>query len=194
MMTDAWLTGVCGRALAIGATVLALGLVWFGVVAPAHTFFEDRAATLARREMLLRHMRQMAMSLPALREAAARHGSGDSDEGLVVPGNTDALAAARLQEQVQRMATAAGASLTTVETLPTVSTGSWRRISLRISLTAPWSVLIGLLRSIHQGPTRILVDDLHVQATLAAKPTAAEPVQASVTLYGFRSSEQSAMR
>jgi hypothetical protein len=108
----------------------------------------------------------------------------------MLDGDTDALAAAGLQERVQRIATASGASLTTVETLPGKAENGWRQISLRISLNAPWDVVVNLIRSVRQSPAAILVDDLHVKAPTAAHPTAAEPVQTSMVVYGFRQGEE----
>ena len=73
----------------------------------------------------------------------------------MLPGASDAVAAADLQERVQQMAGAAGASVTAVETLPATVAGEWHRVLVRISLTAPWPVLMDLLRAIEQSPTGI---------------------------------------
>jgi hypothetical protein len=60
---------------------------------------------------------------------------------------------------------------------------------LRISLNAPWPVLMQLMRSIEQSPTRILIDDVHFHsATIVTQPKVL-PVQASMVLYGFRPSD-----
>ena len=109
----------------------------------------------------------------------------------MLPGATDALAAAALQERVQKMSGIAGVSLSAVETLPAVQAGTWHKIPLRISLNAPWPVLINLLRALEDSPVRILVDDVHFHAaTLVARPTVL-PIQASMVLYGFRPAEGS---
>ena len=105
----------------------------------------------------------------------------------MLPGDSDAIAAADLQERVQKMAVDAGASLTAVETLPPTPTSDrWHRVTLRISLNASWPVLMELVRSIEQSPTRILIDDVHFRSpALAVRPTVV-PIQASMILYGFR--------
>jgi general secretion pathway protein M len=190
MTTGAWLTGRPGQALAAAIGLLAVALVWFGLIDPLWSWFDDRALLLEQRQTLLHRMQAMATTLPGLRAAsAAKPGQGANLTTIMLPGATDAVAAADLQERVQKMAATAGASLTAVETLPATPSGKWHRISLRISLTAPWPVLMDLLRSIQQSSTRILVDDVHFHsATLIARPTVS-PVQASMVLYGFRPAE-----
>jgi hypothetical protein len=90
------------------------------------------------------------------------------------------------------MATAAGVSLTAVETLPAAPAGSWHKVSLRISMNAPWPVLMELLRSVEQSPLRILVDDVHFHsATIINRPTVL-PIQASMVLYAFRPADPGA--
>lgn len=192
-MADEWLTGRRGQTLAAGIAVLALALVWFGVIDPMRAWFDDRSLLLEQRQALLHRMRDMAATLPALRNAsAAKAGRGSTPAAVMLPGASDAVAAADLQERIQQMAAKAGASLTAVETLPATTQGNWHKVSLRISLNAPWPVLMDLLQSIEMSPTRILVDDVHFHsATVVAHPTVM-PVQASMVLYGFRPAQAGA--
>ena len=93
---------------------------------------------------------------------------------------------------MQSVATAAGVILTAVETLPAAPAGNWRKVSLRVSLNAPWPVLMDLLRSIENAPVHVMIDDIHFHsATVVARPTTL-PVQASMVLYGFRPAEPGA--
>jgi hypothetical protein len=184
------LSGRPGQALAVGIGLLALAVIWFGIIDPARSWFVDRTELLDRRQALLHRMQQLATTLPALRAAAAGAPErGENNQAMTLPGTSDAVAAADLQERIQKMAATAGTSLTAVETLPVTTTGKWHKVSLRISTNAPWPVLVDLLRSIEQSPTRILVDDVHFHsATVVARPVVL-PVQASMVVYGFRASE-----
>jgi general secretion pathway protein M len=188
MMADAWLTGRRGQALAVGIGLLALLLVWFGMVQPARNWFSDRSALLDQRQQLLVHMRDLAATLPDLRKASTgRAGQGGQTSTILLPGDSDSVAAADLQERLQKMATDAGASLTAVETLPTVPAGAgWHKVALRISLNASWPVLMALVRSIEQSPTRILIDDVHFRSPLVVVQPTVLPIQASLVVYGFR--------
>ena len=193
MTADAWLTGRRGQALALAIGVLALALLWFWFVDPLRSWFEDRNLLLERRLALLYRMRDVAATLPRLRtESAAK--PGETSGAMLLAGTSDAVAAADLQESVQKMAAAVGANLTAVETLPATPSGKWHKVSLRISLNAPWPVLMELLRSIGQSPTRILVDDVHFHSTTGITASTIGhpvvlPVQASMVLYGFRAAE-----
>lgn len=187
MSADALPTGRLGQVLAVAIGVAAIALVWFGLIVPLHDWYSDRALLLERRQALLARMQQVAASRSSL-QTAADSKRGLSETGLL-PGTSDALAAAGLQERVQQMASAAGATLTAAETLPATTTGRWHKVPLRISLNAPWPVLIELLNAIQRSPTRIMVDDLHFHsATVVNRPTVL-PVQASMIVYSFRSAE-----
>lgn len=193
MTADPWLTGRRGRALAAGIGVLASALAWFGLVDPAWSWFRDRDALVEQRQALLHRMRGVAATLPALEAASAnKPGQADANAAIMLPGATDAVAAADLQEQVQKMAAAAGASLTAVETLPVTPSGKWHKVALRISLNAPWPVLMDLLRSIEQSPARVLIDDVHFHSAAVVSHPTALPIQASMVLYGFRQAEAGA--
>jgi hypothetical protein len=181
-------TGRRGQALAVALTLVGLLVLWFGVIDPARSWFDDRAALLDQRQELLVHMRDLAATLPAVRAASAvKPDDRSAAAATMLAGDSDAVAAADLQERVQKMAADAGASLTAVETLsPTQEPGRWHRVALRISLNASWPVLMELVRSIEQSPTRILINDVHFRSpVVVSRPTQA-PIQASMELYGFR--------
>ena len=193
MNAEVWLGGPRGRALAAGLAGLVLLLAWFGIVAPAWSWFDNRTMMLEQRQALLQRMRNVAATLPTLRAEAAKHpGQGAAAGMTMLPGASDAVAAADLQERLQKMASSAGVSLTAVETLPATPVGNWHKVSLRISLNAPWPVLMELLRSVGQSSTRILVDDVHFHSSVVVNHPAALPVQASLVLYGFRPIEPGA--
>jgi hypothetical protein len=194
MIPPAWRVGRVGQALAVGCGVLALAAIWLGAVTPLWSFYADGQAELEQRQALLARMQGLAASLPAIRAAAAsRRADGAEEAGAMLPGATDALAAAALQEAVQKMASEAGASLTAVETLPSATEAEhWHKVSLRISLNAPWPVLIGLIHAVEQAPARIFIGDVHFHSPAVVAHSATLPIQASMVLYGFRPAEPGA--
>ncbi len=187
MIAETWLVGPRGRALAASIAGLVVAVAWFGVVDPVWAWFDDRTMLLEQRQILLHRMRNAAATLPALRAASADHsGQGEADGVTMLPGASDAIAAADLQERLQKMAASAGVSLTAVETLPATPVGNWHKVSLRISLNASWPVLMDLVRSVEQSPTHILIDDVHFHSSVVVNHAAVLPIQASLVLYGFR--------
>lgn len=195
MTEQSWLVGRRGQALAVGVALLAVLMLWLGIVDPLWSWYGDRNELLEQRQALLQRMQALAASLPALRAASAdKRDEGSEAATSMLPGASDAVAAADLQERVQKMAAAAGVSLTAVETLPAeAAAGRWHKVSLRISLSASWPVLTDLMRSIEQSPTRILIDDVHFHhPVVVARPGAAAAIQASMVLSGFRPVEPGA--
>ena len=126
MISDAWLNGRRGQALAVAIGLIGIFILWFGAVDPIRGWFDDRQRLLEQRRDLLHHMQDLAASLPALRTRSAdNRDDGAATEASTLPGATDPVAAADLQERVQAMAAAAGVNLTAVETLPaTTEAGS----------------------------------------------------------------------
>ena len=154
-------TGRRGQVLAVAIAAVALLTLWFGIVLPLAVWHATRAASLERQATLAGRMEALAASLPALRRRAATLAAGPAPQTLL-EGASDAVAGAALQEQVQAMAQEAGSPLTSVETLPAEPAGAYRRIGLRVSLSAPFPSLVHLLAAIADANPRMLVDDLQV--------------------------------
>lgn len=167
-------------AVALGLTIVAA--LWLGVASPLADWYRQRDESLAQRRLVLRHMQAVASLLPALQRQAP---AARRDTALL-PGATDALAAAALQSAAQAMASASGVTLSSMETLPAQPHGAYRQIGLRLSLAAPWPALVTLLRDASTGQPRMLVDDLEVRPVPMRRPDAQAPVSASFTLLAFR--------
>lgn len=154
-------TGRPGQALALGLLGGALLLAWFAVAAPLLAWHVGRAEQLADRLLLARRLEAAAMTLPSLQAAASTAAIGNTAPALL-EGATDATTGAALQGLVQDMAARMGATLFSVETLATIPVGAYRRVGLRLSLTAPWPVLVELLQAVDQARPRMVVDDLEL--------------------------------
>jgi type II secretory pathway component PulM len=182
-------TGRKGQALALALTVLVLMLIFWGAVLPLSDWYAAQAETLSQQEALATRMARIAATLPALRAQEAAAPAAAAPVALL-QGETDAIAAANLQERLQALAAAAGTSLSSVEMLPVDRPSnepaeSDRAIRLRLMLNAPWATLIKFLDVIEAGPPLMLIDDLRlegVRLVLRDSP----PLQASLTVTGFR--------
>ena len=152
-----------GQVLAVALVVFVICVVWFAVISPLVGWYAQRARFLISRQQTAAHMEAIVASLPGLKRAAANKRTGAVVE-VLLPGNSDALAAAALQQRVQGLATAASAALSSVEVVPATKVGRYQQIGLRISMEAPYSSLIRLLTMIEQGPPRMFVDDLTIRA------------------------------
>jgi general secretion pathway protein M len=175
--------GLRGRLLALALTITLLATLALGCVQPLIGWYFDRATELDRQNALVRRMTALVAAIPDLRRqaSAARPASGE-----LLGGGSDALAGAALQNTIQNMATQAGTDLTSLETLPAEARGAYRRIALRISLSAPWPALIELLQEIEQHTPGMLLDNMQLRVSPSQARSAASPVNANFTVIGFR--------
>ena len=179
-----------GQIVAVGLLVIALGLAWALVASPLIGWYQAREERLAEQQVLLAHMTRLVAELPALRRSAGDGGqANDVPAATLLGGESDAIAGAALQGMVQDMARAAGVTLTSAEALPGDPRGAFRRIGLRIMLSADWPALIDLLKAVESSPMRLLVDDLQLHATANTQAGAirdAPRIEASFVVLGFR--------
>ncbi|WP_171616309.1 type II secretion system protein GspM [Roseicella sp. DB1501] len=193
-MTLALPEGRAGSALAVlllGGALLMLWLVGAAPLLARHAAAED---ALRQRRALQHRLEAVAASLPLLQERAALVPDSGEAAPALLEGGTDAVAGASLQQAVRRMAGEAGATLFSVETLPAQPSGAYRRIGLRLSLAAPWPVLMQLLQAIGQARPRMAVDDLDLRQTQLRTGTEEALLNASLTLYAFRGGDEPAPR
>ena len=182
-------SGVAGRTLALGLTLLVLAALWLAAVQPVADWYSERADNLAQRTALAQRMTDLAASLPALAgqlTGATTPTGNPVAAGATLAGNSDAVAGAELQQRVQEMAARTGVSVTSTETLPAAAAGSYRRIALHLSVNATWPVLVALLQSVGQASPRMLIDDLQVRGSRLMAQAAEPPLEVSFTVFGFR--------
>ncbi len=178
-------TGRRGRILAVGLTLAVAGTLWVGVLAPLVAWKAELAEMVERRKALVARMEGLAVSLPVLqgRLAAAEAAT----PGLTtLPGGTDAVVAAALQQWIETAASRHGTSLASAEVLPAEPLGAYRRIGLRVAVAGAWQPLVRILQDIEEATPKMLVDDVQIQAGLVLGDGMAKTIDAAFTLYGFR--------
>ena len=180
--------GRAGQALALGLLVLVAVAAWQAIGAPLRTLYADGAEVLAQRQALHARMAQVAGTLPALRRAS----TSPSVQPMAAPllrGGSDALAGAALQQLMQDMAARSGATLSSAETLAAEPAGGFRRISVRVSLAAPWPGLLRVLQAVTETQAGLLVDDVQLHGSRMAGTGGMQPIDASLTVSGFRAGD-----
>ncbi|WP_428377086.1 type II secretion system protein GspM [Lichenicoccus sp.] len=183
--------GQRGRILALLLTLLAAALLWWAAAGPLLGWYADRQDGLAQREALATRMALLVQRLPALRQQVrdAAH-AGDPGAHALIEGSSDAVAGAAIQEKVAALATALGVSLSSTETLAGAPDGAYRRVGVRISLDAPFPVVVHLLAAIDSAQPSLLVDDLQMHgARILGQPESA-PLNVAFTVLGFRHPDQ----
>jgi hypothetical protein len=177
-------TGQRGQILAGALAVLAIVVVWLGVVAPVLDFYGARGDQVDALRARAAREAALVEALPRLVKEAEL--ASRTPTRAVLAGNSDAIAGATLQEQVQSMASGANAQLTSIETLPGEQVGNYRRIGVRVELSAQLAVVIHLLAAIEEAQPSMLLDDIRLTATPVGPQNAQLPLDAAFTVYAFR--------
>ena len=183
-MAAALPTGQRGQVLAAGLAVLAVVVFWLGVVSPLLGFYGERGDRLDAMQARAAKEAALIETLPALQLEAQN--AARTPARAVLAGGTDAIAGATLQEQVQSMASAANAQLTSIETLPAEQVGAYRRIGVHVELSAQLAVAVALLRAVEEAQPSMLVDDIRLTATPVGPMNTQLPLDAAFTVYAFR--------
>jgi hypothetical protein len=112
--------------------------------------------------------------------ATARQPSG------MLPGSSDPLAAAALQQKLDELAAASGVRIGSEEILPAQAAGAFRVIAVRVTANTPYRSLVALLLAMAQAQTPMIADELALRSAL---PNTRDPeltVNASFTVTSFR--------
>jgi general secretion pathway protein M len=186
--------GLAGRLLAVALTLVIAGAAYVLVAAPLLDFYADRASQLSTRELLRDKIMAAAAELPQLRARAAELSAMSDAQQATLQGASDAIATANLQNRVGELATSAGASISSTETLPPEIRDYYRRIGLRVVLNGSFESLITFVAGLETSTTPLIVDNLqfHNIQTRAGSSQAAR-LDAAVDVYGFRINEQSSV-
>ena len=186
-------TGRRGQLLALSLLFVALGGVYFVAVSPLLGLYAERADVLENRRMLLPRLRAAADELPALRARVEQLRAAAGTRKITLDGASDAIAAATLQSRIEELATSAGATIGSTESLPGEARSGYRRIGLRYVLSGPYETLVRLLAKLEAANPPLVIDNLHIHGVLRRPGTpAATGLDAGLDVFGFRNSENPA--
>jgi general secretion pathway protein M len=184
--------GLPGRLLALSLTLVVVGAAYALVVGPLLGLYADRASQLSTRELLRDKIVAAAAELPQLRARASELSATSNAQQTTLQGSSDAIAMANLQNRVGELATSAGASISSTETLPPEIRDYYRRIGLRVVLNGSFESLITFFSGLETSTTPLIVDNLQIHnvQTRAGSSQVAR-LDAAVDVYGFRINESS---
>ena len=171
-----------------------LASLYVAVVAPLIELYRDREARIAVDRLMEPRLRAAAAQVPQLQARLAELRQASATRKSTLPGASDALAAAALQSEVDRLGAAAGVTLASTEALPATPRGDYRRVGLRLAISGTYAEIAKLLAAIETADPPLVVDDLQLHGKpMAAAVAAAAPVlDAGMSVFGFRAVEASA--
>jgi general secretion pathway protein M len=183
-------TGRRGQITAVGVMLAAIMLLWVAIISPLIGFYSDRADQLDEQRAVVHRMEQLVASRQSLTQRAAELGDAAPAKGTLLDGSSIPVATAALQGLVQETATTAGASLTSVESLPGETGTGYRRVGVKLALSAPWPVLIHFLQALQESDTPMAIDDLQIHSEAEAAKTADQQVfEAGFSVYAPATAE-----
>ncbi len=191
MTRSRWLN----RALAALLLIFALGLVEMVIAEPLFGSYEAAKARLEEARSRLARYRAIAASTDRVERAAAQARAERASSGIFLVGNTDALAAAALQNTIGALAREAGAELRSVQSLPAEESEGLVRVRLKSQLITTTRGLKRLLHALETGRPLLFVDAIKIRARLGriAPRTDALEVNADLmvdlTISGYRLGE-----
>ena len=177
LMAPGWVSRLAALALSAGVV---FGLYLF-VVAPIVAGYAETDAAVAQAAELLDRYRRVAAARTGLQERLDALKSRQSEIGTYLGGETDALAGAELQELVNATVAKGGGGLRSVQILPVKTDGSFRRIGVRVQMTATIAQVLRVLHGLEAGSTLLFVDNLEV-SNRRARRRRNQPVEMDPTL------------
>ena len=139
------------RFAAISLLLLALSLLHTRVVRPLAASWHGTVTAIEDVRALAAGYARSAAARPRYEEQAAALRSEQPDPSWFLAGETDALAAASLQDRIGSLAQAAGAELRSIQTLPTTEEGGMRRVGVTVELAAKTAALMRIAYAIESG-------------------------------------------
>lgn len=153
-----WLSRATALALLFGLILLAYAVV----VAPLVAGYRQSERAVAEAGELLAGYRSVAARRDQLEAQLEALADRQDDSGLYLAGATDALAAAALQDDVKGAIEAGGGNLRSIQILPAEDEEGFRRVGVRVQLTATVNDLLRILHGIEAGRPFLFVDALEI--------------------------------
>jgi general secretion pathway protein M len=135
----------------------------------------DRKIDEAREQ--LSHYQRLAAARPTLEKQMLQAATQQTSQGHYLTGSTDALAAAGLQDRVNALIQGNGGSLHSVQPMPGVDEQGFRRITLRVQMSAPVEVLFETLYALEAGTPILFIDNLDIQSRLVRRRSSQASLQ-----------------
>jgi len=153
-----WLSRATALALLFGLILLAYAVV----VAPLVAGYRQSERAVAEAGELLAGYRSVAARRDQLEAQLEALADRQDDSGLYLAGATDALAAAALQDDVKGAIEAGGGNLRSIQILTAEDEEGFRRVGVRVQLTATVNDLLRILHGIEADRPFLFVDALEV--------------------------------
>lgn len=151
------------RLAAVGllAAVIAAAAVF--AVMPTLQAYDDTEIALARAKEQVIGFERVARSRSAYEARLEELTVRESASQFYLQGGTDALAAARLQDQVSGVIERHGGTVRSIQSLPGEDDGEFRRVSVRVQFTGTTESLFQAVYSLETARPFVFIDNLDIR-------------------------------
>ena len=185
----AWLSRLAAIALLLALPTFA----YFAVVQPAVRAYRQNETALSEVRDLLGRMEDAATTQGELQRSLQEIAEREAMHSYYLTKETDALAAAELQDLAQATIGQNGGTIRSIQTLPGESEGEFRRVALRIHLVTTTPALFRITPSGETGQPLLFLDNVDVQSRSVRQTAEQQPREPMLIvildLYGYRPAE-----
>jgi hypothetical protein len=177
------------RIVALGLLGCVLAAFYVLIIRPVWSIYAENREAIAQQEELLTRYQRFAAARPELerrlRELRARNAEG---EGYLA-GDNETLVAAQLQSRVRNLAQASGARLTSTQVLSGVDDSGFRRIGIRVTMTADTPQVQKTFYALEKDRPYLFLDNIDVAGDQGRRRGGSAPEDDELTVsfdvYGF---------
>jgi len=168
-----------------------LAAAYLLIVKPLLDFYSQKAEILVERQELVRRLAVAAEQLPDLRAQLVELKSTANARKITIDGASDAIASANLQSRIGELAASTGVTIGSTEALTVENRGGYRRIGLRLALSAEYESIMRLLGAIQTVAPPLVISNLQLHGVLRANGEPSTRLEVAFEVYGFRSTDTS---
>ncbi|NIR61316.1 MAG: general secretion pathway protein, partial [Gammaproteobacteria bacterium] len=117
-------------------------------------------------KQLLAGYQRVAGTAPTLKTRLEELRRRQAESGVYLRGETDALAAAELQDGVKQTIVSSGGQVRSIQTLPTETRSGFERVTVRVQYTGSMQTLLHVLYELEAHRPLLFVDHLDIRGNI----------------------------
>jgi general secretion pathway protein M len=191
MLRTPWISRLA--ALLLLGVMLVAGYAF--ILAPVVAAYADTAQAISDARDQLAHYQRLAAMRLVLAKRMAEIEERQAPEAYYLSGRTDALAAAELQDHLNRVIAVNGGTVTSMQPLSGADERGFRRVTVGIQATATANSLFHIFYALEAGTPLVFIGNISIQGPAnlavvedadAGAPAPEEPVlNVEFELYGY---------
>lgn len=158
----AWLR----RLLALALLLAVLAATYQFAVSPLLAAYGETDTAIRETKQLLAGYQRVARTAPVLKRRLGELHQRQAESGVYLRGETDALAAAELQDEVKQTIESSGGQVRSIQTLPTETRSGFERVTVRVQYTGSVQTLLHVLYDLEAHRPLLFVDNLDIRGNI----------------------------